>query len=328
MLLPFSLNKTFVLTECKLSLKIAKVKNVISSKSVIIYALIANIIIAILKSIVAFLTRSSVMIAESIHSLADTLNQIFLLIGMRKGRKEPDTLHPFGFSSELYFWSFIVAIMLFTVGAIFSIYEGVHKLMYPAEIKNINYAFAVLFISLIVESCAFFRAFRKVNREKGENKIIGYLRKTKKSELIVVFLEDLAAITGLSIALILLFLEYLTDILIFDAIASIVIGILLGVVAFFLGNETKSLLIGESADRKKIEYISQIFREEESINRLIQIKSLQLGPEDILIAVKAEFNNRLNSVEISNLINGIEKEIRKKYPEVKKIFVEPDIYRY
>ena len=142
------------------------------------------------------------------------------------------------------------------------------------------------------------------------------------------FLEDLAAIIGLSIALILLFLEYLTNILIFDAIASIVIGILLGVVAFFLGNETKSLLIGESADQKKIEHISQIFRNEESINRLIQIKSLQLGPEDILIAVKAEFNNRLNSVEISNLINGIEKEIRRKYPEVKKIFVEPDIYRY
>ncbi len=316
------------MTEYELSLKIAKVKNVISSKSVIIYALIVNFIIAILKSIVAFLTHSSAMIAESIHSLADTLNQIFLLIGMRRGRKEPDTLHPFGFSSELYFWSFIVAIMLFTVGAIFSIYEGIHKLMHPAEIKNINYAFAVLIISLIIESIAFFRAFRKVNREKGKNKIIGYLRKTKKSELIVVFLEDLAAIIGLSIALILLFLEYLTDILIFDAIASIIIGILLGVVAFFLGNETKSLLIGESADRKKIEHISQIFRNEESINRLIQIKSLQLGPEDILIAVKAEFNNRLNSVEISNLINGIEKEIRRKYPEVKKIFVEPDIYRY
>lgn len=303
-------------------------RRVISSKSVIIYALIANFIIAILKSIVAFITHSSAMIAESIHSLADTLNQIFLLIGIRKGRKEPDTLHPFGFSSELYFWSFIVAIMLFTVGAIFSIYKGIHKLMHPAEIENINYAFAVLIISLIVESSAFFRAFRKVNREKGKNKIIGYLRKTKKSELIVVFLEDLAAIIGLSIALILLFLEYLTDILIFDAIASIIIGILLAVVALFLGNETKSLLIGESADQKKIEHISQIFRDEESINRLIHIKSLQLGPEDILIDVKVEFNNRLNSVEISNLINGIEKEIRKKYPEVKKIFIEPDIYHY
>ena len=303
-------------------------RSIISSKSVIVFALIANVIVAIIKSIVACLTRSSAMIAESIHSLADTLNQIFLLIGIRKGRKEPDTLHPFGFSSELYFWSFIVAIMLFTVGAIFSIYEGIHKLMFPAEIENIDYAFAVLIIALIVESIAFFRAFRKINRERGKNKIIVYLRKTKKSELIVVFLEDLAAITGLSIALILLFLEYLTDILIFDAIASIVIGILLAVVAFFLGNETKSLLIGESADQKKIGEISQIFRNEESINRLIQIKSLQLGPEDILIAVKAEFNNRLNSVEISNLINGIEKEIRKKYPEVKKIFIEPDIYHY
>ena len=320
--------KRHVLTECELSFKMGTMRRVISSKSVIIYALIANFIIAIVKSIVAFLTHSSAMIAESIHSLADTLNQIFLLIGIKKGRKEPDTLHPFGFSSELYFWSFIVAIMLFTVGAIFSIYEGIHKLMHPAEIENINYAFAVLIFSLIVESSAFFRAFRKVNREKGKNKIIGYLRKTKKSELIVVFLEDLAAITGLSIALILLFLEYLTGILIFDAIASIVIGILLAVVALFLGNETKSLLIGESADQKKIEHISQIFRDEESINRLIQIKSLQLGPEDILIAVKVEFNNRLNSVEISNLINGIEKEIRKKYPDVKKIFIEPDIYRY
>jgi cation diffusion facilitator family transporter len=299
----------------------------ISSKSVIFTALIANLFIAILKSVVAILTMSSAMLAEAVHSSADTLNQVFLLIGISKGKRQPDSLHPFGFSGELYFWSFIVAIMLFTGGSIFSIYEGIHKLLHPQPIHNVKYAFAVLFISLIAEGIAFYKAYKKVNRERKGTKILDYLRKTKKSALIVVFLEDLAAITGLSTAIILIFVQHVTGILIFDGIASIAIGLILAVVAFFLGNETKSLLLGESASPVLIKQIEKIFDEEESINNLIHIKSLQLGPDDVLLSVKAEFNHRLNSVEISNLINGIEKEIRTKHPDVKQIFIEPDIMK-
>ncbi len=298
-----------------------------SSKSVIFSALSANLFIALMKSIVALITRSSAMLAEAIHSVADTLNQVLLLIGIKKGKREPDSLHPFGFSGELYFWSFIVAIILFTAGAVFSIYEGIHKLMHPAPIQNIKYAFLVLIFSLAAEGFAFSRALKKVNRERGKMKVFTYLRKTKKSELIVVFLEDLAAILGLSFALVLIFLQHLSGVLVFDGIASIIIGFILCAVALFMGNETRSLLLGESADPKLIQKISAIFEDEESINRMIYIKSLQLGPEDILISVKVEFNHRLYAKEISNLINGIEKEIRTRFPDVKKIFIEPDIYK-
>jgi divalent metal cation (Fe/Co/Zn/Cd) transporter len=163
-------------------------------------------------------------------------------------------------------------------------------------------------------------------REKGDFSIMAYLRRTKKSELIVVFLEDLAAITGLFVALILITVQHFTGILILDGIASIVIGVILAVVALFLGNETKSLLIGESADPRIIKQVTQMFDQDESVNRLILIKSLQLGPEDILLAVKLEFDHRLTSVEISNIINSFEKEIRYQFPDIKKIFIEPDIY--
>ena len=298
-----------------------------SSKSVIFSALLANLFIAFIKSIVALITRSSAMLAEAIHSVADTLNQVLLLIGIKKGKREPDSLHPFGFSGELYFWSFIVAIILFTAGAAFSIYEGIYKLMHPAPIQNIEYAFLVLIFSLLAEGFAFCRALKKVNRERCEIQVFTYLRRTKKSELIVVFLEDLAAILGLSFALVLIFIQHLTGVLIFDGIASIIIGCILCAVALFMGNETRSLLLGESADPKLIQKISAIFEDEESINRLIYIKSLQLGPNDILVSIKVEFNHRLNTVEISNLINGIEKEIRSRFPDVRQIFIEPDIFK-
>ena len=298
-----------------------------SSKSVIITALLANFFIAIMKLIVAIITGSSALLAESIHSFADTTNQIFLLVGLKKGEKAPDMLHPFGFSGELYFWSFIVAIILFSAGGVFSIYEGIHKLSHPKPIENVSYAFAVLALSIIAEGIAFSKAFRKINRERQGISIYQYLRKTKKSELIVVFLEDLAAVSGLVAALALIFLQHITGILIFDAIASMIIGLILCVVAIFLGNEIRSLLIGESADPKSIKQIADIFLQEESINRVIFIKSLQLGPDDILLAINAEFNDRLTVVEINNLIDGIEKEIREKFPDVKKIFIEPDIYK-
>ena len=298
-----------------------------SSKPVIITALVANLFIGIMKLVVAFLTGSSAMLAEAIHSFADTTNQVFLLVGIKKGEKAPNKLHPFGFSGELYFWSFIVAIILFSAGGVFSIYEGIHKLSHPKPIESVSYAFIVLSLSIIAEAIAFYKAFKKINKERQELSIYQYLRKSKKSELIVVFLEDLAAMSGLITALVLIFLQHITGILIFDAIASMIIGLILCTVAVFLGNEIRSLLIGESADPKIINKIQEIFHQEESINRVIFIKSLQLGPDDILLAANVEFNHRLTTIEINNLIDGIEQEIREKFPDVKKIFIEPDIYR-
>ncbi len=297
-----------------------------SSKSIILVALCANLFIAVIKFLVAVLTGSSAMLAEAVHSLADSLNQVFLLIGIKRGRREPDNLHPFGFASELYFWSFIVAIILFTAGAIFSIYKGIQKLLHPEPLDHIEFAFAVLVFSIVAEGFAFMRAFRKIQRERRGLGIVRYLRQSKKSELIVVFLEDLAAITGLGVALILLLVQHFTGLLILDGIASIIIGIILCAVAMFLGNEVKSLLIGESANPAILRDITGIFAQEESITRLIYMKSLQLGPDDILLAVKAEFNKYLSTSEISTVINGIEAEIRSRFPEINKIFIEPDMY--
>jgi cation diffusion facilitator family transporter len=298
-----------------------------SSKPVIVSALLANFFIALMKLVVSFLTGSSALLAEAIHSFADTFNQIFLLVGLKKGEKAPDSLHPFGFSGELYFWSFIVAIILFTAGGVFSIYKGIQKLLHPEPIANVTYAFLVLGLSLLAESFAFYKAFKKINKERHGLSVYQYLHQTKKSELIVVFLEDLAAISGLTTALLLIFFQHITGILIFDAIASMIIGLILCVVALFLGNEIRSLLIGESADPAIITKIADIFHQEESIDRVIFIKSLQLGPNDILLAVNVEFNHRLTVVEINHLIDGIEKEINEKFPDVKKIFIEPDIYQ-
>jgi cation diffusion facilitator family transporter len=298
-----------------------------SSKSVIFAAFSANLFIAAVKFVVAYFSASSAMLAEAIHSSADTLNQVLLFVGIKKASKKADELHPFGFSGEAYFWSFIVAIILFTSGAIFSIYEGINKLRHPAPVSHIQYALLVLVIAIGAEAFSLRIAFRKINIERGETGLITYLRQSKKAELIVVFLEDTAALIGLSIALAALLAEHFTGILFFDGLASVLIGVLLAVTALFMGNETKSLLIGESADPAMLRKIRLLLLKEDSIQRVIHIRSLHLGAEDILLAVKAEFNGHLNVQQICIVINGLEKDIRAQFPEVNKIFIEPDIFR-
>lgn len=298
-----------------------------SSIPVVLFAFGANFIIAVVKFAVFLLTRSSAILAETVHSMADTMNQVLLLVGIRNGRREPDQLHPFGFSGELYFWSFIVAMMLFTAGSIYSIWQGIHKWMNPQPVQQIHYAFAILGVAIIAEGAAFMKARRMVQKERRGMSVYRYLRCTKKSELIVVFMEDLAALTGLCIAAVCLILEQLTGWLVFDALASILIGLLLAAVAFFLAHETKSLLVGEAADPQVIQGVKTILGDDDSVNHVIALRTLHLGPEDILLAAKLEFNDRLNAREISNLINGFERDIRESYPQIRRIFIEPDILR-
>lgn len=267
------------------------------------------------------------MLAEAVHSTADTLNQVLLFIGIKKAARKADELHPFGFSGEAYFWSFIVAIILFTSGAIFSIYQGVQKLRHPAPVAHVPVALIVLGVAMIAEAISLRVAFKKINIERARTGLIAYLRKSKKAELIVVFLEDTAALIGLAIAITALLLEHFTGILFFDGLASILIGVLLAATALFMGNETKSLLIGESADPALLRKIRLLLLKEDSISRVIHIRSLHLGAEDILLAIKAEFSPRLTARQVCNLINGIEADIRSNYPEITKIFIEPDIFR-
>jgi cation diffusion facilitator family transporter len=298
-----------------------------SSKTVILAAFIANLFIALVKFTVAWITNSSAMLAEAVHSTADALNQVLLFVGIKKAAKKADELHPFGFSGEAYFWSFIVAIILFTSGAIFSIYEGVQKLRHPEPVAYLPLALLVLGIAIIAEAVSLRVAFRKINIERGKTGLIAYLRQSKKAELVVVFLEDTAALIGLAIAMTALLIEQFTGILFFDGLASVLIGGLLAATALFMGNETKSLLIGESADPALLRKIRLQLLKEESISRVIHIRSLHLGAEDILLAIKAEFNPQLNAKQICILINGIESELRARYPQINKIFIEPDIFR-
>ncbi len=302
-------------------------KKATSSKTVILAAFSANLFIAMVKYVVAFFSASSAMLAEAIHSTADTLNQVLLFVGIKKAAKKADELHAFGFSGEAYFWSFIVAIILFTTGAIFSIYEGVHKLRHPAPVDHLPIALLILAMAIVAEVFSLRVAVRKINAERGEAGLAAYLHQTKKAELVVVFLEDTAALVGLSIAMAALLVEYFTGILFFDGLASVLIGVLLAVTALLMGYETKSLIIGESADPALLRHIRGLLLKEESITHLIHIRSLHLGADDILLAVKAEFDPRLNSAQICSLINGIEADIRIQHPEVTKIFIEPDIYR-
>jgi len=298
-----------------------------SSKSIILAAFVANLFIAIVKFVVAFFTASSAMLAEGIHSTADTLNQVLLFVGIKKAAKKADELHPFGFSGEAYFWSFIVAIILFTTGAIFSIYEGVHKLRHPAPVDHLPVALLVLAVAIIAEAISLRVAVKKINAERGATGLAAFLHRTKKAELVVVFLEDTAALVGLFIALVALLIEYFTGILFFDGLASVLIGVLLAATALVMGYETKSLIIGESADPALLRRIRLLLLKEESIRRVIQIRSLHLGADDILLAIKVEFDAQLSTRQVCNLINGIEADLRGLYPEVTKIFIEPDIYR-
>lgn len=297
----------------------------ISSKPVILSILLSNLFIMVIKLLAAFLTGSSAILAETVHSFTATFNQVLLWLGVRKGKKEPDSLHPFGFPGNIYFWSFIVAVMLFAAGAVFSIYTGIIKMFRPQPVKDIGFAFIALALAVVVEAAVFYRAFRKINRERQGTKIVEYLRKSKKDELIVVFLEDWAAFISLIMTGVLLYIQYSTGILIFDSIAAVAAGLILLAAAFFVGNETRFLLLGDSASPVLIKKIEKIFTNEESINKIIYLKSLRLGSDNVLLAVKLEFNHRLSSVEISNLIQGIEKEIRGKYPNVGAIYIEPGI---
>ncbi len=296
-----------------------------SSKLVISRVLLANLFITLIKLATALLTGSAAILAETVHSFSAAFHQFLLRLGARKVKKEPDSLHPFGFPGNLYSWSFIVAIILFASGAVFSIYTGVIKILHPQPIEDIGFVFSALALAFVVEGFVFYRGFRKINRERQGTNIVEYLRKSKKEELIVIFLECWAALGSLIMTGALIYLQYSTGIAIFDGIAAVAAGLILLAAAFFVGNETRSLLLGDSASPLLIKKIEKIFTDEESINKIIYIKSLRLSSDHILLAVKLEFNRRLSSIEISNLMQGLEKEIRTKYPNVRAIYSEPDI---
>jgi cation diffusion facilitator family transporter len=294
----------------------------------IIQSLIVNVVIVVSKGFAAFMTGSGAMLAETIHSSADCANQVLLLFGVKQSSRPADKQHPFGYGMSVYFWSFMVAMLLFSIGGMFSIYEGVHKYNNPEPVHEIAWGIGVLLFAIALEGYATYSNIVELNKRKGTSTFFSYLRTTKDSDLIVIFGENSAAVLGLVIAIIALLVSYFTGDSRYDAMGSLGIGVVLISVAVFLAIEVKSLLIGESADSIILETIEAIIEKELNIIKVINCRTIQQGPGEVLVCVKIKCSPDLNTESISKLINNFEKELRTVRPEVKWLYVEPDFQEW
>jgi cation diffusion facilitator family transporter len=294
----------------------------------IIQSLIVNVVIVVSKGFAAFMTGSGAMLAETIHSSADCANQVLLLFGVKQSSRPADSQHPFGYGMSVYFWSFMVAMLLFSIGGMFSIYEGVHKYNNPEPVHEIAWGIGVLLFAIALEGYATYSNIVELNKRKGTSTFFSYLRTTKDSDLIVIFGENSAAVLGLVIAIIALLVSYFTGDSRYDAMGSLGIGVVLILVAIFLAVEVKSLLIGESADSIILETIEAIIEKEPNITQVINCRTIQQGPGEVLVCVKIKCSPDLNTKSISQLINHFEKELRSVRPEVKWLYVEPDFQEW
>lgn len=297
-----------------------------AKKPITVYGAIAsNMIIAILKFVVAFITGSSAMISEGIHSTADTGNQLLLLLGLHQSQKPADDDHPFGHGQELYFWSLIVAIILFGIGGGMSFYEGITHLSHPTELQSPVWNYVVLSLAFITEAVAWSIAFRELMKHKrsGEN-IWSSLRASKDPSIFIVIGEDSAALSGLLVAFLGVFLGHRLNSHYPDAIASIIIGIILSGVAIFLAYESKSLLIGETADPVTTKGIQRLVSDHPAIEIVQYPLTMQLSPDQILLNLTVSFQNGLETSEVVEVIDELENQIRKKYPNIKHIFIEAE----
>ncbi len=292
----------------------------------IVAAMLANLGIAVTKLIAAFFSGSGAMLAEAVHSFADTINQVLLLIGGRRSRKEADEGHPFGYGRARFLYGFLVAIILFTVGGAYSIYEGVHKLQNPEPLKLPWLPIVVILISMVLEGFSFRTARHESLPFKGSGSWISFIRRAKAPELPIVLLEDTAALTGLSFALLGVGLTILTGNPLFDSLGTLFIGALLIAVALILGIETKSLLIGEGASPENVATIRDAVNAHPTVESLIHMKTLYLGPDELMIAAKVAFPKATRLVEIATAIDALEADIRSKIPAARVIYIEPDIY--
>ncbi|MBC8003934.1 MAG: cation diffusion facilitator family transporter [Verrucomicrobia bacterium] len=290
----------------------------------ILFALLANFGIAVTKTIAAVITGSGAMLAEAIHSYADCGNQGLLFLGLKKMKREPDMEHPLGYGKEIYFWSFIVALILFSMGGLFSAYEGIHKLSSHEGLKSPMVAIVVLSLSILLEAASTYGCITQINKIKGKVPLRVWLKYSRQSELIVVLGEDIAAMMGLVFALIAVILSMITGNPVYDAIGSIVIGVLLIIISFVLGIKVKSLLIGQSADDPTRTSIKLFLEARPEVEQLLNLITFQMGPQ-IMVAVKAKMKRADSVDEMVTRINACEVALRKQYPAIQWVFFEPDI---
>lgn len=294
-----------------------------TSKKVVYAALAGNVAIAITKFAAAAYTGSSAMLSEGIHSLVDSANELLLLYGLKRAAKPADATHPFGYGRELYFWSFIVALLVFALGALASIYEGVHHLQAPEVVRNPLINYAVLGASMLFEGGSSWVAFKEFRAQKGDMGYVEAFRRSKDAITITVLLENVAALIGLTIALIGLALAQWLQMPQLDGVASIAIGLTLALTAIVLARETKALLIGETARSHVAAAICRIAGDDDAIRTANGVLTVQMGPEQVVAALSAEFEDDLTTVQIESSIRRIETQIRETHPEVTALFVKP-----
>lgn len=295
-----------------------------ATRKVIFAALIGNSLVAITKFVAATLTGSSAMLSEGIHSLVDTGNQGLILYGLKRAQQPPDARFPFGHGKEVYFWSFIVAILIFAVGAGISIYEGIHQLMNPHPISDPLINYGVLLLAMIFEGVAWTLAFREFNKARGQWAFFEAVRRGKDPTIFVVLFEDSAAMLGLIIAFLGIGLVDITGILYFDGIASILIGMVLAGTAAWLAYETQGLLIGESASRGVVDGIRQVVSDFSEVRHINELLTMHMGPDFILVNLAVNFSDDATADDLEDIITRIEQRIKRSYPQVKRIFIEAE----
>ncbi|SDK58401.1 cation diffusion facilitator family transporter [Cryobacterium psychrotolerans] len=292
----------------------------------IVAALLANLGIAVTKFVAWAFSGSSSMLAEGVHSLADSGNQGLLLLGGRKAKKDATEEHPFGYGRERYVYAFVVSIVLFSIGGVFSLYEGVNKLQDPHPLEVPWLPIVVLIVAMILESFSLRTAIIESNHVRGTQTWVQFVRRAKAPELPVVLLEDIAALLGLVLAFLGVSLTILTGNPIWDAVGTLAIGVLLVLVAIILGVETKSLLVGEGAGTKDAAAIESAILAGPETRRIIHMKTLYLGPDELLVAAKLSFDAGSRFSEVAGAINTVEARIRQAVPVARAIYLEPDVY--
>lgn len=293
----------------------------ISSKVIIIAALLGNFLIAISKFTAAIMTSSSAMFSEGIHSVVDVGNQALLLMGLKLSQQEPDRNHPFGYGKEIYFWSLIVAVLLFAVGGGLSFYKGIISWQHPKAINNITVNYVILALAICFESAAWLVAYKGLRQQHAKLHFFRAIQRAKDPALIVVVLEDTAALIGLVIAAIGISLSYWLHMPKFDAAASIAIGVLLFFTAIWLAHESKNLLIGEAADPSVVKSIRDIMNDDKRILSVHNILTMHMGPEEILVNLYVDFIDKLSSSEVEAAISDIEQKIKLQVPQAEWIFI-------
>tara|TARA_B100000315_G_scaffold260653_1_gene323734 strand:- start:3520 stop:4494 length:975 start_codon:yes stop_codon:yes gene_type:complete len=293
-----------------------------STKHVVYAALGGNMLIAITKFGASFMTGSSAMLSEAVHSLVDTGNQALLLYGIKRSGRPADEKHPFGYGMELYFWTFVVAILIFGLGAGVSIFEGIKKVQHPEVVTDTFVNYIVLGVALVFEAVAWFIAYREFAGSQGKRGIIQTVRDSKDPTVFTVLFEDSAAMLGLLVAFAGIWLAEYLDMPVLDGVASIVIGVILAMTASLLAYESKGLLVGEGADREVVSAIRDIVNQESGIISINETLTMHMGPEDVLLNLSIDFSDNLSSPEVEATISQLESKIKSEYPQIQRIFIE------